>query len=689
MKCRILHESAGRLRFHVEQKRMSLHQADILEYYLKSVKGVQDVRVYDRTGDAIVSYRCERSDLIQALAHFSYQAAEYLVPEHTGRAMNREYEDKLTMTVVRRFAEKLFLPTPIQVALTGMRSGRYIKAALRSLAKRKIEVALLDGIAIFVSMLRKDYDTASSVMFLLKLGDILEEWTHKKSVDDLAQMMSLNVENVWRKNGDQEELVSLRDVKAGDVVVVRTGNMIPLDGRIIEGEASVNQASITGESLPAVKRPGSYVYAGTAIEEGECQMIVEKASGSGRYDKIVRMIEESEKLQSLSESKASHLADKLVPYNLAATVLTYLLTRNATKALSILMVDFSCALKLSMPLAVLSAMRESSRYNITVKGGKYLEAIAQADTIVLDKTGTLTHASPRVAKIIPFGGNTEDEMLRLAACLEEHYPHSIANAVVQEAKVRKLEHEERHSRVEYVVAHGISSSVDGQKVVIGSHHFVFTDEHCRVPEGEEERFASIPEEYSHLYLAVAGTLAAVLCIEDPLRSEASQVIAALKKLGNLRIVMMTGDNEKTAASIAKQVGVDAYYSEVLPEDKAAFVKAEHDAGRRVIMVGDGVNDSPALSASDAGIAIESGAAIAREIADVIISSDDLEALVTMKEISDALMRRIHSNFRFIIGFNTMLIGLGLAGVLMPGSSALLHNTSTIAISVKSMTDLIG
>lgn len=689
MKCRILHESAGRLRFHVEQKRMSLHQADILEYYLKSVKGVQNVRVYDRTGDAIVSYRCERSDLIQALACFSYQAAEYLVPEHTGRAMNREYEDKLTMTVVRRFAEKLFLPTPIQVALTGMRSGRYIKAALRSLAKRKIEVALLDGIAIFVSMLRKDYDTASSVMFLLKLGDILEEWTHKKSVDDLAQMMSLNVENVWRKNGDQEELVSLRDVKAGDVVVVRTGNMIPLDGRIIEGEASVNQASITGESLPAVKRPGSYVYAGTAIEEGECQMVVEKASGSGRYDKIVRMIEESEKLQSLSESKASHLADKLVPYNLAATVLTYLLTRNATKALSILMVDFSCALKLSMPLAVLSAMRESSRYNITVKGGKYLEAIAQADTIVLDKTGTLTHASPRVAKIIPFGGNTEDEMLRLAACLEEHYPHSIANAVVQEAKVRKLEHEERHSRVEYVVAHGISSSVDGQKVVIGSHHFVFTDEHCRVPEGEEERFASIPEEYSHLYLAVAGTLAAVLCIEDPLRSEAPQVIAALKKLGNLRIVMMTGDNEKTAASIAKQVGVDAYYSEVLPEDKAAFVKAEHDAGRRVIMVGDGVNDSPALSASDAGIAIESGAAIAREIADVIISSDDLEALVTMKEISDALMRRIHSNFRFIIGFNTMLIGLGLAGVLMPGSSALLHNTSTIAISVKSMTDLIG
>lgn len=689
MKCRILHESAGRLRFHVEQKRMSLHQADILEYYLKSVKGVQDVRVYDRTGDAIVSYRCERSDLIQALACFSYQAAEYLVPEHTGRAMNREYEDKLTMTVVRRFAEKLFLPAPIQVALTGMRSGRYIKAALRSLAKRKIEVALLDGIAIFVSMLRKDYDTASSVMFLLKLGDILEEWTHKKSVDDLAQMMSLNVENVWRKNGDQEELVSLRDVKAGDVVVVRTGNMIPLDGRIIEGEASVNQASITGESLPAVKRPGSYVYAGTAIEEGECQMVVEKASGSGRYDKIVRMIEESEKLQSLSESKASHLADKLVPYNLAATVLTYLLTRNATKALSILMVDFSCALKLSMPLAVLSAMRESSRYNITVKGGKYLEAIAQADTIVLDKTGTLTHASPRVAKIIPFGGNTEDEMLRLAACLEEHYPHSIANAVVQEAKIRKLEHEERHSRVEYVVAHGISSSVDGQKVVIGSHHFVFTDEHCRVPEGEEERFASIPEEYSHLYLAVAGTLAAVLCIEDPLRSEAPQVIAALKKLGNLRIVMMTGDNEKTAASIAKQVGVDAYYSEVLPEDKAAFVKAEHDAGRRVIMVGDGVNDSPALSASDAGIAIESGAAIAREIADVIISSDDLEALVTMKEISDALMRRIHSNFRFIIGFNTMLIGLGLAGVLMPGSSALLHNTSTIAISVKSMTDLIG
>lgn len=689
MKCKILHESRGRLRIHVERKYMSLHEADILEYYLKNIDGVMDVKVYDRTGDAVIRYITERSVIITALSRFSYKTNKELVPEHTGRELNRQYQDRLTFTVIGRYACKLFLPAYIRIAIAAVKSVRYLFRGIRSLLKGKIEVALLDAAAITVSMLRKDYDTAASVMFLLKIGEILEEWTHKKSVDDLARTMSLNVDKVWLKAGEQEILVPLTGISVGDNVIVRTGNMIPLDGRIISGEATVNQASITGESLPVRKENGSYVYAGTVVEEGNCVICVDKVSGSGRYDKIVGMIEESEKLKSVTEDKAYHLADKLVPYSLGGTILTYLLTRNPTKALSILMVDFSCALKLSMPLAVLSAMRESSFYNISVKGGKFLEAIAEADTIVFDKTGTLTHACPRVAKIIPFNGEQEDDVLCLAACLEEHYPHSIANAVVNEAKNKNLHHEERHSKVEYVVAHGISSVVDGKKVVIGSYHFVFEDENCIIPNEEKKKFESLPGEYSRLFLAVSGILAAVICIEDPLREEASAVVSSLKKIGINKVVMMTGDSERTARAIAASVGVDEYYSEVLPEDKAEFIRREHLAGRKVIMIGDGVNDSPALSESDAGIAIADGAAIAREIADITISADNLFSLVNLKMLSDALMQRIHSNYRFIMSFNMLLIALGITGVLPPATSALLHNASTIAISLKSMTNLLS
>lgn len=689
MKCKILHESAGRLRIHIERKRMSLHEADILEYYLKAVDGVADAKVYDRTGDAVILFLTDRKAIVAALSRFSYEKNEALVPERTGRELNRQYQDKITFSVISRVASKLFLPAPARIAIAAVRSLKYVYKALRSLARGRIEVALLDGVAIGVSMLRRDYNTASSVMFLLKIGEILEEWTHKKSVDDLARTMSLNVDKVWLKNGDTEILVPLSDIAAGNQIVIRTGNMIPLDGKVLSGEATVNQASITGESLPVRKESGSYVYAGTVVEEGECVICVDKVSGSGRYDRIVRMIEESEKLKSSTEDKASHLADKLVPYSLSGTLLTYLLTRNPTKALSILMVDFSCALKLSMPLAVLSAMRESSFYNISVKGGKFLEAVSEADTIVFDKTGTLTHASPKVAQVVTFNGEAEDDVLRLAACLEEHYPHSMANAVVNEAKARGLHHEERHSKVEYVVAHGISSIVDEKKVVIGSYHFVFEDEGCRIPDAEKDKFSTLPEEYSHLYLAVSGVLSAVICIEDPLREEASAVITSLKKLGIGKVVMMTGDNERTAAAVARAVGVDEYRAEVLPEDKAAFIRAEHDAGRKVIMIGDGVNDSPALSEADAGIAIADGAAIAREIADITISADDLFALVTLKSLSDALMQRIHSNYRFIIAFNMLLIGLGVTGILPPATSALLHNASTIGISLKSMTNLLN
>lgn len=691
MKCKILHESAGRLRIHAMQNQMTLKQADILEYYLRNIEGVTDVKVFDRTCDAIIRYNCTRSQVLDALSSFSYTDEKNiaLVPEHTGRVLNRQYEEKLVSAVVWRAVGRLFLPTPIRTALSLYRAVKYIRCGLKTLLKGKIEVSVLDAVAITVSLLRRDFATASSVMFLLNIGELLEEWTHKKSVDDLAGMMALNVDKTWLRTADgQQILVPVRDIEVGDTIIVRTGGMIPLDGKVISGNANVNQASITGEGLPVHKEPGSYVYAGTVIEDGECAICVDKAMGSGRYDRIVRMIEESEKLKSTSEAKATHLADRLVPLTLGGTVLTWLLTRNITKALSILMVDFSCALKLAMPLATLSAMRESNLYHISVKGGRFLEAVAAADTIVFDKTGTLTHATPTVADIITFGGHDKDEVLRLAACLEEHYPHSIARAVVSEAKRRELHHEERHSKVEYVVAHGISSIVDDERVLIGSYHFIFEDEGCKIPDAEQERFDSLPEEYSHLYLSIAGELAAVICISDPLREEAPEVIRKLKQLGFNKIVMMTGDSEKTAAAVAKTVGVDEYYAEVLPEDKASFIRREHEVGRCVIMLGDGINDSPALSEADAGIAIRDGAAIAREIADITLAADDLLALVTLREISTALMKRINKNYRFIIGFNMMLIMLGVGGLLPPATSALLHNFSTLGVSLHSMTNLL-
>ena len=690
MKCNILHESAGRLRVHLHCGYMTLHQADVLEYYLRSISGVTEVKVYDRTQDAVVLYAGKRGDVIAALAAFSFPKAEAmeLVPEHTSRALNREFEDKLVMTVVRRCISRLFLPFPVTSALAVIRSVKYIKEGLKALWHGKLSVAVLDATAVTVSIVRGDFSTAGSVMFMLRLGEILEEWTHKKSVADLAGAMSLNVDKVWLQVNDTEVLVSVSDVKAGDCVVVRTGSMIPLDGKVVSGEAMVNQASMTGESMPVPKRPGSYVYAGTVAEEGECVIQVEKASGSGRYDRIVHMIEESEKLKSTAEDKAARLADRLVPYTLGGTALTYVLTRNITKTLAVLMVDFSCALKLAIPIAVLSAMRESSGHRISVKGGRFLEAVARADTIVFDKTGTLTYATPKVAQIITFGSYKEPDMLRLAACLEEHYPHSMANAVVEEAKVRGLSHEEYHSQVQYVVAHGISSMVEGRSVLIGSAHFVFEDEGCRVPEGEQEKFDSLPDAYSHLYLCIAGELAAVICIFDPLRKEARAAVQALHDCGISKVVMMTGDNRKTAEAVARQVGVDAVFAEVLPEDKAEFIRREKAAGHTVIMVGDGVNDSPALSEADAGIAISTGAAIAREIADITIASEDLFELVTLRKLGEALMARIHRNYRFIVGFNFSLIVLGVAGVLPPTTSALLHNMSTLGISLKSMTDLL-
>lgn len=689
MKCKILHESRGRLRVRLVQKRMTLDQADQVEYYLRQVQGVAEVKVYDRTCDAVIAFSGDRGPILAALAAFTYEAARDLVPEHTGRALNREYEDKLVTTVLMRFVRKAFFPMPLRAAISTVKAAGYLKRGLDCLRQGKIEVAVLDATAITVSVLRRDFNTASSIMFLLKIGEILEEWTHKKSVDDLARTMSLNIDSVWTLVDGQEISVPLERVRVGDQVVVRTGSMIPLDGKVTGGEAMVNQASITGESLPVHKADGSYVYAGTVVEEGECIITVSKSSGSGRYDRIVKMIEESEKLKSAAEGKASHLADRLVPYSLGGTVLTYLLTRSATRALSILMVDFSCALKLAMPIAVLSAMREGRTHHIAVKGGKFLEAVAEADTIVFDKTGTLTRACPTVAQVRPFGGKDAQEMLRLAACLEEHYPHSIANAVVAEAKARGLTHEERHSKVEYVVAHGISSTVDGEKTVIGSYHFVFQDEGCVIPAGEEQTFEDLPDQYSHLYLAIGGVLAAVICIEDPLREEAAQVVQTLHSLGLRRVVMMTGDNEKTARAVAAAVGVDEYHAEVLPEDKAAFVRREHEAGRKVIMIGDGVNDSPALSEADAGIAMGSGAAIAREIADITLAAEDLHTLATLRQLSAALMGRIRHNYRFIMSFNAMLIGLGVAGGLPPATSALLHNASTLAVSLRSMTDLLA
>ena len=690
MKCTILHDIPGRLRVHLHCGSMTLHQADVLEYYLRGIGGVTEVKVYDRTQDAVVLYDAARGDVVSALASFSFPRAEAmgLVPEHTSRALNREFEDKLAMTVMRRCISKLFLPVPVTTALTLFRSVKYIKEGLKALWHGRLSVAVLDATAVTVSLVRGDFSTAGSVMFMLRLGEILEEWTHKKSVADLAGAMSLNVDKVWLQVEDTEVLVPVSDVKEGDRVVVRTGGMIPLDGKVVSGEAMVNQSSMTGESMPVPKRPGSYVYAGTVAEEGECVICVDKASGGGRYDRIVHMIEESEKLKSTAEDKAARLADHLVPYTLGGTALTYLLTRNITKTLAVLMVDFSCALKLAIPIAVLSAMRESSGHRISVKGGRFLEAVAKADTIVFDKTGTLTYATPKVAQIVTFGGHSEPDMLRLAACLEEHYPHSMANAVVEEAKVRGLSHEEYHSQVQYVVAHGISSMVEGRKVLIGSAHFVFEDEGCRVPAGEEEKFDTLPEEYSHLYLCIAGELAAVICIFDPLRREARDAVQALHDCGIRKVVMMTGDNRRTAEAVARQVGVDAVFAEVLPEDKAAFIREEKAKGHTVIMVGDGVNDSPALSEADAGIAISTGAAIAREIADITIASEDLFELVTLRRLGEALMARIHRNYRFIVGFNFSLIVLGVAGVLPPTTSALLHNMSTLGISLKSMTDLL-
>ena len=688
MKCKILHESPGRMRIRTLCGAMSLRQADILEAYLKKVDGAKSVKVYDRTGDAVICYAGSRDAMLHALAVFSYARSEELAPEHSSRALNREFEDKLVFTVLRRAGNQLFLPSPIRTAIAIFRSAKYIKAGLTSLLHGRLTVSVLDATAVTVSMVRGDFATAGSVMFMLRLGEILEEWTHKKSVADLAGAMSLNVDKVWLKADGTEVLVPIGDVKAGDCIVVRTGGMIPLDGKVVNGEATVNQASITGESRPGPKGPGSYVYAGTVAEEGECVIQVEKAVGSGRYDRIVKMIEESEKLKSTAEDKASRLADRLVPYTLGGTALTYLLTRNAMKALAVLMVDFSCALKLSMPIAVLSAMRESSGYHISVKGGRFMEAVANADTVVFDKTGTLTYATPTVAKVVSFDGYSASEMLRLAACLEEHYPHSMANAVVEEARRLGLDHKEYHSQVEYVVAHGISSSVEDKKVIIGSAHFVFEDEGCVVPAGEEEKFNALPEEYSHLYLCIAGRLAAVICIADPLRKEAKSAIEALHACGISKVVMMTGDNRKTAQAVAREVGVDQFFAEVLPEDKANFVRQEKAAGRKVIMIGDGVNDTPALSEADVGIAINTGAAIAREIADVTIASEDLFELVTLRQLSQQLMRRIHRNYRFIVSFNCMLIALGVAGVIQPTTSALLHNASTLGISLDSMTDLL-
>ena len=669
---------------------MTIKEADVLSYYLNGIENVHQATVYERTCDIVVLYNDDKNAVLAALKNYNGQDEELIkqVPENTGRELNRMYQDKLVNMILFKAARSIFLPAPIIAAYTAVKSVKYIWKGIKCLFNKKLEVEVLDAVSIGVSIERLDFSTAGSVMFLLGIGELLEEWTRKKSIDDLARCMSLNVDRVWLKKDDTEVLVPVTQVRPDDLIVVHTGNLIPLDGKVVEGEASVNQASLTGESIAVMKSNGAYVYAGTVVEEGECVICVESQQGSSRYDNIVSMIENSEKLKSATESRAINLADKLVPYSLGGTALTYLITRNATKALSILMVDFSCALKLSMPLAVLSAMRECGTYKITVKGGKYLEAVAKADTIVFDKTGTLTYASPTVAEVIPFGGMDRDEVLKVAACLEEHYPHSMANAVVKEAAKEHINHEEMHSQVEYVVAHGISSIIEGKKTIIGSKHFVFEDEHATVPEGEEYKFENLPEQYSHLYLAIGGVLAGVVCISDPLREEAAAVLTSLKKLGIKKTVMMTGDNERTAAAIAKQVGVDMYYAEVLPEDKANFVESEKAEGRTVIMIGDGINDSPALSAADVGIAISDGAAIAREIADITVGADNLFELVMLKMIANGLQKRINSNYRFVIGFNSMLIALGVAGILPPATSALLHNVSTLGISVKSMTNLI-
>ena len=690
MKFFIRHETRGRIRIHLDQKRMSYEQADTLAYYLENLNGVVTAKVYERTCDAVVCYQGSRAEIISGIRAFHYQDVEVpsQVLQSSGRALNSEYQEKLISKVICHYGRKLFLPYPLNAIYTTATSLKYIWKGIDTLLHRKIEVPVLDATAIGVSVFRQDFGTAGSIMFLLGIGELLEEWTHKKSVGDLARTMSLNVGKVWLKKDEQEILVESGEIQPGDEVVVRMGTVIPFDGTVTDGEAMVNQASLTGESVPVCKKPDSVAYAGTVVEEGEITIRVKTVGGSSRYDKIVTMIEESEKLKSSLEGKAEHLADKLVPYTFGGTALTYLLTRNATKALAILMVDFSCALKLAMPISVLSAIREAGTHKVTVKGGKYLEAMAEADTIVFDKTGTLTKAKPTVVDVVSFEENDPDEMLRIAACMEEHFPHSMAKAVVSAARKKQLAHEEMHSKVEYIVAHGISTTIEDHKTVIGSYHFVFEDEKCVIPEDGQAKFDNIPEEYSHLYLAIDGRLAAVICIEDPLREEAKASVDALRAAGISKIVMMTGDSERTAAAIARRVGVDEYYSEVLPEDKANFIEKEKAAGRRVIMVGDGINDSPALSAANVGIAISDGAEIAREIADITVGADDLQELVVLKEISNALMKRIRRNYRFIVTFNAGLIACGVAGILQPTTSALLHNTSTLAISLKSMQNLL-
>lgn len=690
MKFIIKNESRGRIRILVPQKRMTFEQADTLQYFLMKLDGVTDAKVNENTCGAVICYHGNRDDILKELKRFCYEKVE--LPDgyiaSSGRQLNAEYRDKLIGNIALHYARRFLLPAPVRACYVIWQSGHFLLKGIKCLWQRKIEVPVLDAAAITVSMLRGDFDTAGSVMFLLGVGDILEDWTHKKSVGDLARSMSLNIEQVWQKTDAGEVLVETDRIKEGDLVVVHMGNVIPFDGIVSEGEGMVNQASLTGEAIPVRKDAGTCVYAGTVLEEGEITLCVKQAGNSSRYEKIVAMIEESEKLKSGLESRAEHLADRLVPWTLGGTILTYLLTRNVTKMVSVLMVDYSCALKMAMPISVLYAIQEANHYSITVKGGKYLEAVADAQTIVFDKTGTLTKAKPRVVDVVSFNGEEPRELLRLAACLEEHFPHSMAKAVVDAAQERNLEHEEMHSSVEYVVAHGISSSVDGKKVIIGSHHFIFGDEECAIPEGKQEAFDALPEEYSHLYMAIEGKLAAVICIEDPLRTEATQVVKELRKAGFQKIVMMTGDSDRTARAIAQKVGVDEYYSEVLPEDKASFVEKEKSDGRTVIMIGDGINDSPALSAADAGIAISDGAAIAREIADITIGADDLYQVVVLRKLSKALMKRIRGNYRKIVGFNSALILLGVLGVIRPTTSALLHNTSTILISMGGMRKLL-
>ncbi|MDD5987592.1 MAG: heavy metal translocating P-type ATPase [Eubacteriales bacterium] len=695
MKFFVLHESTWRIRLRIAQLGMTLRQADLLEYYLQEQDSVDKAKVLDRTGEVVI-FRTRKTEdwsgIRSALENFSYQDERLceLVPQETGRAVDRKYAEKLTMMILGRIFRRIFFPAPLRMIWTVAKSIRFLIKGLRALFTRGLDVSVLDAAAITASLWQKDYATAGSVMFLLNIGELLEAWTHKKSVNDLARTMSLKVEKVWRKKEDgEEELVGIGSIEKHDRVVIRTSDIVPLDGKVIEGTVMVNQASMTGESVPAARKAGGYVYAGTVVEEGECTIEVTKTAGSGKYDQIVRMIEESEKLKSNTEARAFHFADKLVPYSLGGTAFTWLLTRNVNRAISFLMVDFSCALKLSMPLAVLSAIKEAGSHDISVKGGKFLEAVAQAETIVFDKTGTLTHETPTVVDVVTFGDMKEEDALRMAACLEEHYPHSMANAVVKAAAERDLVHKEMHSKVEYVVAHGISSRVDGKRALIGSYHFVFEDEKVRMPEGEEDVLRALPDEYTHLYLAIDGVLVAVICIFDPLREEAPEVIRALHQAGFDRVCMMTGDNERTASAVARELKLDEYHAEVLPEEKAAFIKQEHAAGRKVIMVGDGVNDTPSLSEADAGIAIRGGAAIASEVADIIVSAEDLHRLVLLKQLSNALMKRIRSNYRFIMGFNAGLIALSVSGILPPATSALLHNVSTVVTGLRSMTELLS